>query len=131
MPFIWSKAFNGGCASRRCADADLCRAVAEMERGLIDANLGSGLFKKRIGRSGAGKRDGYRVIVAHRQDAPWFFLEGYAKNVVANIEAWRLDSCKQTNALLKEMGADQLANAVESGFLKEVICDAQAQVRLD
>ncbi|ANH69547.1 type II toxin-antitoxin system RelE/ParE family toxin [Mitsuaria sp. 7] len=95
-----------------------------MERGLIDANLGSGLFKKRIGRSGGGKRDGYRVIVAHRQGAPWFFIEGYAKNVVANIEAWRLDSCKQTNALLKEMRADQLANAVESGLLKEVICDA-------
>ena len=131
MPSIWSKAFNGGCASRRCRDVDLCRAVAEMERGLIDANLGSGLFKKRIARSGAGKRDGYRVIVAHQQGAPWFFIEGYAKNVIANISGWRLDGCAETNDLLKDMSASQLATAVNSGFLKEVICDAQAQVRIN
>ena len=124
MPSIWSKAFNGGCASRRCRDVDLCRAVAEMERGLIDANLGSGLFKKRIGRSGSGKRDGYRVIVAHRRGGPWFFIEGYAKNAVANIEGWRLRVCKETNVLLEKMDADQLAGAVVSGLLKEVICDA-------
>ena len=102
-----------------------------MERGLIDANLGSGLFKKRIARSGAGKRDGYRVIVAHRQGAPWFFIEGYAKNVIANISGWRMDGCMETNDLLKDMSACQLARAVNSGFLKEVICDAQAQVRID
>lgn len=102
-----------------------------MERGLIDANLGSGLFKKRIGRSGGGKRDGYRVIVAHRHGGPWFFIEGYAKNVIANISGWRLDGCVETNDLLKDMSASQLASAVNSGFLKEVICDAQAQERID
>lgn len=95
-----------------------------MERGLIDADLGSGLFKKRIARSGAGKRDGFRVIVAHRQGAPWFFIEGYAKNVLANIDGRRLDGCKETNALVKEMSAGQLADGVDSGLLKEVICDA-------
>ncbi len=124
MPSIWSKAFSGGCASRRCRDVDLCRAVAEMERGLIDANLGSGLIKKRIARSGAGKRDGYRVIVARRRGGPWFFVEGYAKSAIANIEAGKLHICKQTNALLEEMNADQLADAVDSGLLKEVNCDA-------
>ncbi|WP_431264631.1 type II toxin-antitoxin system RelE/ParE family toxin [Roseateles chitinivorans] len=98
--------------------------MAEMERGLIDANLGSGLFKKRIARSGAGKREGYRVIVARRQGGPWFFIEGYAKNAVANIEGWRLRGCKETNVLLEKMNDDQLAGAIVSGLLKEVICDA-------
>jgi hypothetical protein len=102
-----------------------------MERGLIDANLGSGLFKKRIARSGAGKRDGYRVIVAHRQGAPWFFIDGYAKNVVANIDEPRLQNCKTMNVFLSAMNAGQLETAVNSGNLKEVMCDAQAQVRLD
>ncbi|WP_431261345.1 type II toxin-antitoxin system RelE/ParE family toxin [Roseateles chitinivorans] len=95
-----------------------------MERGLTDADLGSGLFKKRIGRSGGGKRDGYRVIVARRPGGPWFFVEGYAKNAIANIEAGKLHICKQTTALLEEMNADQLADAVDSGLLKEVNCDA-------
>lgn len=102
-----------------------------MERGLIDADLGSGLFKKRIARSGAGKRDGFRVIVAHRPGAPWFFIEGYAKNVLANIDDARMQGCKEANALLEEMHGDQLAWAISSGILKEVLCDAQAQVRLD
>jgi hypothetical protein len=34
----------------------LCRAVEEMERGLIDANLGGGIMKKRVGLPGRGKR---------------------------------------------------------------------------
>lgn len=131
MPSIWSKAFNVGCASRPCRDADLCRAVAEMERGLIDANLGSGLFKKRIARSGAGKRDGYRVIVAHRQGAPWFFIEGYAKNVIANMDEQQLHNCRTMSVFLSAMDAGHLETAINSGFLKEVNCDAQAQVRLD
>jgi hypothetical protein len=33
----------------------LCRAVEEMERGLIDANLGGGIMKKRVARRVAAK----------------------------------------------------------------------------
>ncbi|MBB3295672.1 hypothetical protein FHT39_004352 [Mitsuaria sp. BK045] len=102
-----------------------------MERGLIDADLGSGLFKKRIARSGAGKRDGFRVIVAHRRGAPWFFIEGYAKNVLANIDDRQLQGFKAMNVSLAAMDIVQRDAAINSGFLTEVLCDAQAQVRLD
>jgi len=34
----------------------LCRSVEEMERGLIDANLGGGIIKKRVALPGRGKR---------------------------------------------------------------------------
>ncbi|HEY7555399.1 MAG TPA: type II toxin-antitoxin system RelE/ParE family toxin [Candidatus Binatia bacterium] len=34
----------------------LCRSVDEMERGLIDANLGGGIIKKRVALPGRGKR---------------------------------------------------------------------------
>ncbi len=96
-----------------------------MERGLIDADLGNGLIKKRIGRSGgAGKRDGYRVIVAHRRDAPWFFIDGYAKNAVDNISGRQLQGCKEIKAVLVSLSPLQLDCAVRSGFLKEVNCDA-------
>jgi hypothetical protein len=33
----------------------LCRAVEEMKRGLIDANLGGGIMKKRVALPGRGK----------------------------------------------------------------------------
>ena len=37
-------------------DAALCGAAEEMARGLIDADLGGGVVKKRIGMAGRGKR---------------------------------------------------------------------------
>ena len=43
-------------------DASLVKAVGEMEAGLIDAELGGSLYKKRIALSGMGKRGGIRII---------------------------------------------------------------------
>jgi hypothetical protein len=36
-------------------DQILCQAVAEMEKGLIDADLGGGVVKKRVALPGRGK----------------------------------------------------------------------------
>ncbi len=33
-------------------DAALCRAISDMERGLIDADLGGGVLKKRVALPG-------------------------------------------------------------------------------
>ncbi|MDO9202972.1 MAG: type II toxin-antitoxin system RelE/ParE family toxin, partial [Hydrogenophaga sp.] len=45
------------------AASSLCTAVHEMMLGLVDADLGGGLVKKRIGRPGQGKSGGYRTLV--------------------------------------------------------------------
>ena len=42
-------------------DSALCEAVAEMSQGLIDADLGGGVVKKRVGLAGRGKRGGART----------------------------------------------------------------------
>ena len=39
-------------------DEALFDAVSEMAQGLIDANLGGGVVKKRVGLPGRGKRGG-------------------------------------------------------------------------
>jgi hypothetical protein len=38
-------------------------AIDRADRGLIDADLGGGLIKQRVARSGQGKTGGYRTIV--------------------------------------------------------------------
>jgi len=58
-------------------DAMLRVAVEEMSRGLIDASLGGHIVKKRVARTGFGKRGGYRTIVAKKVDQHWFFLFGF------------------------------------------------------
>ena len=42
----------------------LCLAVREMMEGLYEVDLGGGLVKKRIARTGQGKSGGFRTLVA-------------------------------------------------------------------
>lgn len=100
-----------------------------MERGLIDANLGSGLVKKRVGRSGAGKREGYRVIVARHPAGQWFFVDGYAKNQLENIEPKAFRALREEGVWLTGLSQQELAAAVGRGQLKEMTCDEEKEVR--
>lgn len=54
-------------------DADLCQAVHEMSQGLIDADLGAGVVKKRIATPGRGKSGGMRTLVATNKGNRWCF----------------------------------------------------------
>lgn len=51
-----SKPFMRLAARQGLEDDSICRAVDEMNEGLVDANLGGGLVKKRIAIPGHGKR---------------------------------------------------------------------------
>jgi hypothetical protein len=55
-------------------DQALCQAVSEMSQGLIDADLGGNVVKKRVPLPGRGKRGGARTIVATNRGDRWFFL---------------------------------------------------------
>ena len=49
------------------SDDVLCLAVREMVSGLVDADLGGDVLKKRVALPGRGKRGGVRTLVAtHR-----------------------------------------------------------------
>ena len=43
------------------------QAAAEIVAGQVDADLGGGLFKKRLARQGGGKRSGYRVLIGYKK----------------------------------------------------------------
>ena len=73
------KTFERWMRKAGLTDAMLRVAVEEMSRGLIDASLGGHLVKKRVARTGYGKRGGYRTIVAKKAGQHWFFLFGFQK----------------------------------------------------
>ena len=56
-----------------------------MESGLIDADLGGLLYKKRVARPGAGKSGGYRTLLSARVSHRYIFLHGFSKSDKANI----------------------------------------------
>jgi len=68
-------------------DDALCDAVARAERGLIDANLGSGVIKQRVPRPGQGRSGGFRTLIAFKAAERSVFLFGFAKNDQDNIDA--------------------------------------------
>ena len=101
-------------------DTALCEAVQEMALGLIDADLGGGLVKKRVGIAGRGKRGGARTLVAMSKHSSWFFVFGFEKNERANIDADELEALQELAAQLLMRTNEELALAVVDGALKEI-----------
>ena len=101
-------------------DAALCEAVREMFQGLIDAHLGGGLVKKRVGLGGRGKRGGARTLVATYQNSRWFFVFGFEKNERDNIDVDALEALQELASQLFMRTNEELAIAVADGTLKEI-----------
>lgn len=80
-------------------DDALCTAVCEMTKGLIDADLGGGVVKKRVGLAGRGKRGGARILVATNRDSRWFFVFGFEKSERSNISAEEKKLCKHLRVI--------------------------------
>lgn len=103
-------------------DAALRLAVDEMQRGLIDAKLGGGVVKKRVARPEAGKRGGYRTLLATNLHNKWFFLYGFAKNERDNIDDRELRAIKLLAKQYLTMPAEAIRTAIEAKELKEIGC---------
>ena len=110
-------------------DASLCEAIAEMRRGLIDADLGGGVVKKRLALAGRGKRGGARTLVATNKGDRWFFLYGFEKNDRANISDAELEALQAVAAELLACTAAQLDIALKDRSLDEICHDHQEDPR--
>jgi hypothetical protein len=100
----------------------ICQAVSEMAHGLINADLGCNVVKKRIGLLGQGKRGGARTIVATKMADRWFFLYGFGKNERANIDKDELKVLQEVAKELLGLNERQLVVALSRGEMLEV-CD--------
>jgi hypothetical protein len=103
----------------------LCAAVHEMTSGLIDADLGGGLLKKRIARPGQGKSGGFRTLVATNKGNRWIFVYGFPKNERGNIDKDEEDALKKLSAHLLSLTTQAIGKAQRAGELIEVNCDAK------
>lgn len=107
----------------RLADAALCKAVKEMENGLIDTDLGGFLYKKRVARSGGGKSGGYRTLLAVQIGSRYVFLHGFPKNDKANITQDEKRALQFAGKVFLELSSEALSKALQSGVLAEVHCE--------
>ncbi len=110
-------------AGEKLPDASLCKAVLEMEGGLIDADLGGFLYKKRVARPGSGKSGGFRTLLSARIGRRYVFLHGFSKSEKANITQNEKKALQFAGKVFLELSAETLSKALRSGVLLEVHCE--------
>jgi hypothetical protein len=101
-------------------DDDLRVTVARAERGLIDADLGSGVIKQRVPRRGQGRSGGFRTLIAFKAAERSVFLYGFAKNDQDNIDADELKTLRKASSEMLGWSEEQVAAMSASGGWTEV-----------
>ena len=120
MRIFKNKAFSKWAAKEGLEDESLRAAVDEMVRGLIDADLGGHVVKKRVALPGRGKSGGVRTLLAYKIGNKAFFVYGFAKNARANISADELKALKFLAKELLNYSDKALTEAIKHGALIEV-----------
>jgi hypothetical protein len=121
-----NKSFARFARKARIADAALCEAIGNAERGLTDADLGGGVIKQRIARPGKGKSGGFRTIILFQAGARAFFVHGFAKKDQGNTRDDELSAFRMLAAELLAYDDDALGKAIAAGVFMEVMSDDKA-----
>jgi hypothetical protein len=91
-----------------------------MAAGLIEADVGGSMYKKRIPMHGRGRWGGARIILGSKRGDRWFFLFGFEKNDRATIYARELAELQKIAAALLTLDTTALDHSVIEGELKEI-----------
>jgi hypothetical protein len=115
-----TKTFQAFATHERISDATVIKAAREIQNQLYNANLGSCVYKKRVARAGGGKRGGYRVLIAFRDEDRFFFMRGFAKNEMDNIASDELVALKRLAALYLDYSPFRLYQLVNDKRLRRL-----------
>jgi hypothetical protein len=128
MTIYKTRWFNRWAHKQELDDLSLCAAVREMTAGLYDADLGGGLVKKRIARSGQGKRGDFRTLIATNKGDRWIFVYGFPKHERSNIDKNEEEALKKLATELMSLTLEALDQAKDDNELMEIDCDAEEEI---
>lgn len=118
-----TKTFSRWLNKNALNNRHLPEAIEEMEKGLIDADLGCNVYKKRVKLPGMGKRGGARIIVATKLLKRWYLIFGFAKNDRSNISNDELVSFQETAKRLLRLSDREIELAIHANQLEEIKID--------
>jgi len=102
-------------------DDELKEVVNQLEAGQADADLGGGVYKMRIARPGEGKSGGYRAIVFFRSEERTFFVYGFSKSDMGNIDQGELRGFRQRAKDAFSMTDEHIRERLRKRTLIEVL----------
>ncbi len=112
--------FKNWAKDQGVSDQVLLAAILEMEQNSKGAGLGGSLYKKRIAIDGRGKRGGKRVIIAFIEHKKAFFVYGFSKNEMENIDSTQKQSLKEVSKKLLSYTDKEIQHALKENVLFEV-----------
>ena len=118
-----TRTFNRWLRKTLLTDAALLKAIDEMEQGLVDADLGGNLYKKRVALPGRGKSGSTRTLIATNRQDRWFFMFGFEKNDKENITQAELAYLPEVAQIFLGYSNDELQLAIDKGEFLEVYYD--------
>ncbi|GAB6194687.1 type II toxin-antitoxin system RelE/ParE family toxin [Desulfocastanea catecholica] len=101
--------------------AGLNNALNEIEEGIIDANLGSNVYKKRISFPGRGKSGSGRTILFYKKGNMAIFVHGFAKNEKTTLSHNELKAFKEFCTLVFSYDENEIQKAIDKGVFIEVM----------
>ena len=118
-----TRTFNRWLRKTLLTDAALLKAIDEMEQGLVDADLGGNLYKKRVALPGRGKSGSTRTLIATNRQNRWFFMFGFERNDKENITQAELAYLQEVAQIFLGYSNDELQLAIDKGEFLEVYYD--------
>jgi len=112
--------FSRFAKRERIKDSSLLKAIDDIERGLVDADLGGHIIKQRVARPGQGKSGGYRTIIVFQQEDKAIFVYGFAKSDRENIASDELEAFRKAAEQLLSLDQAQITALLQAGVLTEI-----------
>ena len=125
MRIFKTRWFDKWAAKQGLTDKVLVAAIREVENGLVDADLGGHVYKKRVALPGRGKSGGLRTLIAFRAVDRAFFVYGFAKSERTNISTKELKALRLLAEQLLSYTPPALTKGLQAEELTEVPDDAE------
>ena len=120
MKELMTKYFSKWATKQKIPNNELAIALAEVQAGNFEANLGGHIYKKRIRFEGQGKSGGGRTIICYKKDDRAIFIHGFAKNEKSNLSKKELNALKELAKILLGLSSEEIMIAIKNGDFIEV-----------
>lgn len=98
----------------------MTQSVKEIERGLVDADLGGYLFKKRIATKGRGKSGSVRTLLTFSKGQRTFFMYGFEKSDRDNITIREKKALQELGKFYLSLTEEELKIRLKSQAIIEI-----------
>ena len=102
------------------SDQIIKKTAKEIKEGLVEADYGHGVIKKRLARKNEGKSGGFRTIILYKKGESLFFVYGFSKSSRDNITRKEEEAFKALAHEVLNMSEQALGKAIHQNVFREV-----------